>query len=184
MQCLPHILIHAYGLICTPDKTARKEGNQKSNAIVKLCLGTGHVEFVKEPVEVQEWRREFVEDESTAIKVYEGSLKQGLAGNCNMSRFTYESKREDEESTERMGKHSKTKESDILECNDQVPEEVTSCHSLYHACCTSISPDALLPVHPLSVLIKEHHPQGEGVDQQTLAEGHHMDVPVNLPFGR
>lgn len=97
---------------------------------------------------------------------------------------TYESKREDNESAQRMCEHAESKYPDILEGNHQIPEEVSSSHALNHARSTSVAPDALLPIHTLSLLVVEHYPQGEDVDGRALDQGHHMDVPVDLPFWR
>ena len=51
----PYVLIHTNRLICSPDKAAREECEEKENSIVQLGARASHVEFVKEPVEVQEW---------------------------------------------------------------------------------------------------------------------------------
>ena len=56
----PNILIHADGLVCAPDKSAGEEGKEKHKSVDQLSSRSGHVKFVEEPVEVQEWRGKFV----------------------------------------------------------------------------------------------------------------------------
>jgi hypothetical protein len=49
-------LINAERLVCSPTQAAAEERGQKANAIDELALGAGKVQFVEEPVEVEEWR--------------------------------------------------------------------------------------------------------------------------------
>lgn len=74
MDSCPDILVDANGLVGAPNKAAGKERKQKQKSIIQLCLRSGHVEFVEEPVEVQEWGRELVEDEGAAVEVDKWSL--------------------------------------------------------------------------------------------------------------
>lgn len=57
-----------------PDETAREEDGEEEHAVVPLKFGTGEVEFIQEPVDVEEWGGEFVENEGWGVEVYEGSL--------------------------------------------------------------------------------------------------------------
>ncbi len=74
MEGCPDVLVDADGLVGSPDETAAEEGGEEEDAVVPLGKGAGHAEFVKEPVEIEEGRGEFVEDECWAVEVYEGAL--------------------------------------------------------------------------------------------------------------
>jgi hypothetical protein len=62
------------GLVGAPDEAAAEEGDEEHDAIIQLGAGAGHVEFVKEPVEVEEGRGKLVENEGGGIEVDEGAL--------------------------------------------------------------------------------------------------------------
>jgi len=96
----------------------------------------------------------------------------------------HKSKRENNESTQCVGKHAKSEQPHVLQSNYQVPEEVSSRHALNHSSCPGIAPNPLLPVHSLALLIRIHHPQGEDIDERALDERNYMDVPVDLPLWR
>lgn len=74
MHRTPDILVYTHRLIGSPDKSAGEEGDEEHDAVVELCPGSSHLQFVKEPVEVQEWGGELVENEGTSIEVDEWSL--------------------------------------------------------------------------------------------------------------
>lgn len=63
LQRGPDILIHIDGLPSSPDESTGEECEEEQHAVVPLGFAPGHVELVEEPVEVQERRRELVEDE-------------------------------------------------------------------------------------------------------------------------
>ena len=75
MQPGPNILVDTDRLIGTPDETAAEEGEEQHHAVVPLQARAGHVQFVEEPVEVEEGGGELVEDEGWAVEVDEGSLE-------------------------------------------------------------------------------------------------------------
>lgn len=77
MDGLPHVSVDYYGLPGAPDKTAGEEGEKEGYAIVQLRAGTGHVELVEEPVDVEEGGGELVEDEDGGVEVEEGTLGGG-----------------------------------------------------------------------------------------------------------
>lgn len=74
VQSSPYILIDADRLVGTPDESATEEGKEEHESVVELSLRSSHIELIEEPVEVQEWRGEFVKDERAAIVVDKRSL--------------------------------------------------------------------------------------------------------------
>lgn len=50
----PDVLVDAQGLVGAPDETAGEEDDEEDDAVVELCVGTRHAQFIEEPVEVQE----------------------------------------------------------------------------------------------------------------------------------
>lgn len=75
MEDQPDILIYARCLIRSPHKPAPKECQEQQYAIAELETGTGHVALVKEPIEVQERRRQLVEDKGYTVVVCEWVLR-------------------------------------------------------------------------------------------------------------
>lgn len=74
VHSLPHVLVDDGGLPGAPDQTTGEEGDEEGDAIVELHAGSGHVELVAEPVDIEEGGRELVEDEGRGVEVEEGSL--------------------------------------------------------------------------------------------------------------
>ena len=74
MQCRPNVLIDADRLVCAPEQAAAEEAGEEKHAIVPLRSRAGHVEFIEEPVKIEERGGELVEDERRAVKVDERSL--------------------------------------------------------------------------------------------------------------
>jgi hypothetical protein len=64
----------ADGVVCSPAETAREKGKEQGDAVYELQRGTGHIEFVAEPVDIKERGGEFVEDEGRCVEVYEWAL--------------------------------------------------------------------------------------------------------------
>ena len=95
---------------------------------------------------------------------------------------TYKAKGEDYECADAVGKHAVAKEVDIANGNGQVPEEVARRQALDHAAAARVAPDALLPVHVLALLVDEHDPEGEDVDDAALEQRDHVDVPAEAPL--
>lgn len=71
---------------------------------------------------------------------------------------TYKAKGKDYQRTRGMGKHAKSKESDILQCHHQIPQEIARGHALNHPRRTSITPNPLQGIHILALLIGVHDP--------------------------
>lgn len=74
-QGVPHVSVDVHGSPCTPDKTTAEEGEEEHHAVVPLKLAAGHVDLVKEPVDVEERAGELVEDEDGGVVVHERSLQ-------------------------------------------------------------------------------------------------------------
>jgi hypothetical protein len=72
---MQYVIKHREGGVCAPDKTATEEGGEEENAVGELEVGTGLVELVEEPVDVEERGGELIEDESWTVEVDEGSLQ-------------------------------------------------------------------------------------------------------------
>ena len=66
-------------MVGAPEKAAAEKGREEEDTVVPLWAGAGHLEFVEEPVEVEEGGGEFVEDEGGAVEVDEGALIGRLA---------------------------------------------------------------------------------------------------------
>ena len=79
VECAPHVLVNAEGLVSTPAETAGEESGEEADTVDELALGAGEVQFVKEPVEVQEWRGELVKDESRGVVVNEWALETAIS---------------------------------------------------------------------------------------------------------
>ena len=149
------------------------------------------MEFVEEPVEVEEGGGELIEDEGWAIEVDEWTL-EGLsvlvvwrmhAGSSSRilvhwkftwpdytlrGRYTYESQREHDQSRDRMRQQSPPKNTDMHTADDQVPEEISSRKSLDHAPSTRVSKHPALPSLTLPLSIYSHHPERETAYRNTL----------------
>ena len=70
----PNVLIHPHALPRAPDQATGSERRDERDAVDELGGGSGHVELVQEPVDVEKGRRELVEDEIQAVVVAEGPL--------------------------------------------------------------------------------------------------------------
>lgn len=69
-----HVFEDDDGLIRSPYQSAAEECEEETDAVVELDIGTRHVEFVAEPVDVEEWRRQLIEDEYRAVEVEKRAL--------------------------------------------------------------------------------------------------------------
>lgn len=74
MESGPAILIYAEGLVCPPQKATAEERAEQDDAVIPLWLGTGHLQLVEKPVEVEERGGQFVQDKGGGVIVDEGSL--------------------------------------------------------------------------------------------------------------
>lgn len=54
LQRIPHVPIDHDRLPGTPYKTAAEEYREKEHAVVPLSAAAGHVDLVKEPVDIEE----------------------------------------------------------------------------------------------------------------------------------
>jgi hypothetical protein len=80
VESTPNILVYTDRLICSPNQTAAKKCKEQHKSIIKLRFRAGHFEFVEEPVEVQKWGGELVENECTTVEVNEWSLICFISG--------------------------------------------------------------------------------------------------------
>ena len=79
---------HANAGIRAPQETTADERGYEENAIDELSVGACELHLVAKPVDVEEGRREFVEDEVGGVVVHEWSLYIVLAqALCTTSRF-------------------------------------------------------------------------------------------------
>jgi len=62
------------GGVGAPAQAAEEEGEGEAGAVDGLVDGAGEVEFVAEPVDVEEGRGELVQEEDGGVVVEEGSL--------------------------------------------------------------------------------------------------------------
>ncbi len=74
MQCRPDVLGDTDRLIGAPEQATAKEAGEEEHAVVPLGSGAGHVQFIEEPVKVEERRGELVEDEGGAVEIDKRSL--------------------------------------------------------------------------------------------------------------
>lgn len=160
VECAPHVLVDAEGLVSAPAETAGEEGGEEADAVDELAFGAGEVQFVKEPVEVEEWGGELVKDEGRGVVVNEWALRR-LAYAPLFSRnrgSTYEAKREHSQRRNCMRQHSWTEHFDVLQCDNEIPQEVPRGKTLNAARCAGVTPNSLLPAHVLALLIEEEDP--------------------------
>ena len=80
-----------------------------------------------------------------------------------------------------MEPNTQTKDLDMPGAHNEIPQEVASCKGLDQARRASVAVYALnsAMLHVSSLFICEHYPEGEGVDQKRLDEGHGVDVPID-----
>ena len=74
MHGSPDILIYTDGLVCPPEQATREESYKQGDSINKLKFRPRHIQFIEEPVEIEEGRGELIENKCTPIKVEKGSL--------------------------------------------------------------------------------------------------------------
>lgn len=55
-----YVVKNTDGLVAAPDEAAGEEGEEEDDAVVELQFRARHVEFVAEPVDVEERRGELV----------------------------------------------------------------------------------------------------------------------------
>ena len=79
VECAPHVLVDTQGLVSTPAKTTGEESCKEGDAVDELALGSGEVQFIEEPVEVEEWGGKLVKDEGRGVVVDEWALACTLA---------------------------------------------------------------------------------------------------------
>lgn len=79
-----------------------------------------------------------------------------------------------------MEEHSYAKYLHIDSADDQIVHKVSRRKSQDEPASTGISIHTLRRGHRFPLLVCEHHPEGEGVDQGALDQRNDMDVPVEL----
>jgi hypothetical protein len=95
---------------------------------------------------------------------------------------TYESERVDKQRSDCMREGSYAKDIEVQAGDNQVPEEISSRERLDEARSTSITPDALFPLHIAEFGINEHNPYGEAVDQAALNHRDNVSIPIQSPL--
>ena len=184
MEDQPDILIYARRLICTPCKPAPEERQEQQYAIAELEPGTGHVALVKEPIEVQKWRRQLVEDKGYAVVVCEWMLRLWSVS-CSDVRTrrheTHEAQAGNDQCADGMRQRARSKNIIVHYANHDVPCEISSREGLCHAHCPCVTPNSLPSIHILPLLIIPHYPQGCGAYENRLKQRRDMYVPA-YPF--
>ena len=184
MEDQPDILIYARCLIRSPYKSAPKERQEQQYAIAELETGTGHVALVKEPIEVQEWRRQLVEDKGYAVIVCEWML--GLRSvSCSRVRVerrkTHKAQVGDNKRADGMRQRARSKNIIVHYADHDVPHEISSREGLSHAHRPCVTPNSLPSIHILPLLILPHYPQRCGAYENRLKQRRDMYVPA-YPF--
>jgi len=72
----PDIRGDAQAVEGAPTEAAAEEGGEEDDAVEELDRGAREVQFVAEPVDIEEGGGELVEDEGWSVVVYEGSLSR------------------------------------------------------------------------------------------------------------
>lgn len=57
---MPDVTVDVKRRVCPPYKSAEEEHDNQGNAVVQLRLRACHAQFVKEPMDVQEWGGELI----------------------------------------------------------------------------------------------------------------------------
>jgi len=97
---------------------------------------------------------------------------------------TYEAERIDEQRSDGMGQGAEAEDIEVQAGDEEIPYEVAGGQSLNHARSARVSPHALLPVHGAALVVDEHDPDGETVDEDALEHGDDVGVPVETPLAR
>lgn len=191
MQSRPDILIHADGLVGSPDEPTAEEGPKQDDAVVPLVFGARQVQFIEEPVDVEERGGEFVEDECGTVEIEEGSLKPttiaqiSICPGCKQigdgeRGVTYKTKTEHAQGTHAMRPHPPAEDAHIPARDHQIPQEVPSSQALNHATPARVAVHALHGAHVHALLVHVHDPQRGGIDGARLHERDDVHVPVDL----
>ena len=161
MEDQPDILIYARRLIRSPYKPAPKERQEQQYAIAELETGTGHVALVKEPIEVQEWRRQLIEDKGYAVVVGEWMLELWSVS-CSDVRTerhqTHKAQVSDNKRADGMRQRARSKNIIVHYANHDIPCEISSGEGLSHAHRPCITPNPLPSIHIFPLLILPHYP--------------------------
>lgn len=76
LKRIPHVPVHHDGLPGAPDEAAGEEAEEQGHAVIPLSAAAGHVDFVEEPVDIEEWAGKLIEDEGRGEVVQEWSLRK------------------------------------------------------------------------------------------------------------
>ena len=74
LKSSPDILIHPDALIRAPDQATGAESRDERGPIHELCGRPRHAELIHEPVDIEEWRRQLVQDEVQTVVIAEWAL--------------------------------------------------------------------------------------------------------------
>lgn len=96
----------------------------------------------------------------------------------------YESETIGRQGSNSVGQCADSKNAEIHRSDDEIPDEVTKGKCLYQSSSTRVSPHAAIYVHLHALLVSEHDPQSQDVDEDALEEGDDMSVPVDLLLPR
>ena len=161
MEDQPDILIYARRLIRSPYKPAPKERQEQQYAIAELETGTSHVALVEEPIEVEEWRRQLIENKSYAVVVCEWMLRLWSVS-CSHVRVerheTHKAQGGDNKCADGMRQRARSKNIIVHCANHDVPCEISSREGLCHSHRPCVTPNSLPSVHVSPLLIHPHYP--------------------------
>lgn len=94
---------------------------------------------------------------------------------------TYESEGVHDERGDGVGQSTEAKDVKVHTGHDEIPEKVTRRQGLDHRRALRVGPHSLLPAHAPPLLVVQHDPDGEAVDEQALHHGHDVGVPIDAP---
>ena len=79
-----------------------------------------------------------------------------------------------------MEQHTNTKDTDMLHCDHQIPQEVPASKSLHQPRSSSVAMHPFHLAHLVPLVIIQHNPQRQPADNRRLYERHDVHVPVQL----
>jgi hypothetical protein len=82
-----------------------------------------------------------------------------------------------------VGQHSRPEDADVLERDDEIPQEIAARKRLYQPSGAGVSMYFASPVHLAPLLVFGHNPECEHADDGALHERHDVHVPVEFCAG-
>lgn len=79
-----------------------------------------------------------------------------------------------------MGQCPQAEDVEVEAGDNQIPDKVACGQSLDHGAGSSVSPEALLPVHLPALIVVPDDPDSDGIDEAALDHGHDLSIPVKL----